>query len=82
MEVRGGRLGIQMGEFIAITPPLQFPILGADLTVEGGMGGRGGRSNENNRRKNTHASSDGRFKGTPCHPPFVKMPKKAERWDT
>lgn len=29
--------------------------------------------------KNTHASSDGRFKGTPCHPAFVKMPKKAER---
>lgn len=70
-----------MGEFIASllpSPPLlQFPILGADLTVEGGKGGRG--CNENNRRKNTHASSDGRFKGTPCHPPFVKMPKKAER---
>lgn len=64
-----------MGEFIASTPLLQFPILGADLTVEGGGGG----GNENNRRKNTHASSDGRFKGTPCHPAFVKMPKKAER---
>lgn len=61
-------------------PPslLQFPILGADLTVEGGKGG-GGDAMKIIEEKNTHASSDGRFKGTPCHPPFVKMPKKAER---
>lgn len=38
MEVRGGRLGIQMGGIHCINPPLQFPILGADLTVEGGGG--------------------------------------------